>query len=167
MSSNDICLLMFLNLRIISWDLFSLFTSIQQVYSSTATNMGRHARIIMAVNTKMLQALASLLRALGCLCIAPALAWTVFVQVEIPWHIYISFFFGTRAQLELGNPHSWGFYITHNYTTQPVGLLWTRDRPVAETSTWQHTTLKGDTYPCHRRDLNSQPQQAIGRRPSP
>jgi hypothetical protein len=28
--------------------------------------------------------------------------------------------------------------ITLRHTTQSVGLLWTRDRPVAETSTWQH-----------------------------
>ena len=36
------------------------------------------------------------------------------------------------------------FYITHNDTTQSVALLWTRDRPVAETSTWQHTALTTD-----------------------
>jgi hypothetical protein len=28
--------------------------------------------------------------------------------------------------------------ITFRHTPQSVGLLWTRDRPVAETSTWQH-----------------------------
>ena len=39
-------------------------------------------------------------------------------------------------------PHSRGlfFYITHD-TPQSVGLLWTSDQVVAETSTWQHTTL--------------------------
>jgi hypothetical protein len=34
-----------------------------------------------------------------------------------------------------------GFYfhlITLRHTPQSVGLLWVRDRPVAETSTWQH-----------------------------
>jgi hypothetical protein len=40
-----------------------------------------------------------------------------------------------------------GFYfhlITLKHTTQSVGLLWARDRPVAETSTWQHTnTVQG------------------------
>ena len=35
--------------------------------------------------------------------------------------------------------HSWGFYITHNDAPQSVGLLWTSDQLVAETSTWQHT----------------------------
>jgi hypothetical protein len=34
-----------------------------------------------------------------------------------------------------GAPHSKGFYITHNDAPQSVGLLWTSDRPVAETST--------------------------------
>ena len=37
-------------------------------------------------------------------------------------------------------PHSWGFLITHNDTPQLVGLLWTSDQLVAETSTWQHTS---------------------------
>ena len=32
-------------------------------------------------------------------------------------------------------PHSLGFQITHNDTLQLVGLLWTSDQPVAETST--------------------------------
>ena len=30
---------------------------------------------------------------------------------------------------------------THTYT-QSVEIFWTRDRPVAETSTWQHTTFR-------------------------
>jgi hypothetical protein len=32
----------------------------------------------------------------------------------------------------------WFRFITIKHTPQSVGLLWTRDRPVAETSTWQH-----------------------------
>jgi len=39
-----------------------------------------------------------------------------------------------------GPAHSRGFYITHD-TPQSVGLLWTGNQVVAETSTWQHTTL--------------------------
>jgi hypothetical protein len=38
-----------------------------------------------------------------------------------------------------------GFLITHNDAPQSVGLLWTSDQLVAETSTWQHTT---DQHPC-------------------
>ena len=34
-----------------------------------------------------------------------------------------------------GPPHSRGFSITHNDTPQSVGLFWTSDQPVAETST--------------------------------
>ena len=52
------------------------------------------------------------------------------------------------AQREPGPPPSWGFEIIHNDTPQSVGLLWVRDRPVAETSTWQDThtlTLTTDT----------------------
>jgi len=51
--------------------------------------------------------------------------------------------------------------ITLNDThTHSVGILWTRDLPVAETSTWQHTTLKRDRHSCPRRDSNAQSQQA-------
>jgi hypothetical protein len=42
-----------------------------------------------------------------------------------------------------------GFMITHIWDTpQSVGLLWTRDQFVTETSTWQHTTLTRDRHPC-------------------
>jgi hypothetical protein len=42
-----------------------------------------------------------------------------------------------------------GFTITHFLDSpQSVGLLWTSDQPVAETSTWQHTTLTTDRQPC-------------------
>ena len=61
-------------------------------------------------------------------------------------------------------PHSRGFWITHD-APQSVGLLWTSDQPVAETSTWQHTTLTTDKHPCLRRDSNPWSQQASGRRP--
>ena len=46
----------------------------------------------------------------------------------------------------------------HIYSDKPqlVGLLWTRDRPVAETSTWQHTTLTKDRHLCFPRDSNPQ-----------
>ena len=51
-----------------------------------------------------------------------------------------NFICGSRAQVSLG-------LLLHPAATPPsslpqsVGLLWTRDRPIAETSTWQHTTL--------------------------
>ena len=51
--------------------------------------------------------------------------------------------------------------------THSVGLLWTSDRSDAETSTWQHTSLRRDRHPCPRRDWNPQSQQASIRRPTP
>jgi hypothetical protein len=36
----------------------------------------------------------------------------------------------------------------HSDTPHTEGLLWTCDQPDAVTSTWQHTTLTTDRYPC-------------------
>ena len=82
-------------------------------------------------------------------------------------HIYFFPPCGTAAQRGPWPPHSWGFYITHNDASQSVGLLWTRHQRVAETSTWQLTTLTTDRHPCPRWDSKPQPQQANGRRPTP
>jgi hypothetical protein len=48
---------------------------------------------------------------------------------------------------------------SHSDTPQSVGLLWTSDQPDAETSTRQHTTLRGDRYPCPRRDRTRNPSK--------
>jgi dihydroorotase len=37
-------------------------------------------------------------------------------------------------------------YRSHTTTQHSVGLFWTSDQPLAETSTWQHTTLATDIY---------------------
>jgi hypothetical protein len=47
-----------------------------------------------------------------------------------------------------------GFLITQNEATQLVGLLWTSDQPVEETSTCQHKTHPTNTHPCRRWDSN-------------
>ena len=52
-------------------------------------------------------------------------------------------------------------------TPHSVGLFRTSDQPVAETSTWQHTTLTIDRHPCTRRDSNPQFKRASSRRPTP
>jgi hypothetical protein len=52
---------------------------------------------------------------------------------------------------------------SHSDTPQSVGLLWTIDRLVAETSTWQDITLKTDRHPYPRQDSNPQFQQVSGR----
>jgi len=56
----------------------------------------------------------------------------------------------------------------HRNTPQWVVILWTSDRPIAETSTWQHThnTHKRQTS-MPRWDSNPQSQQASGSRPTP
>ena len=56
---------------------------------------------------------------------------------------------------------------SHSDTPHSVGLLWTSDRLVTETSILNHTTLTTDRHPCSRRDSNLQSQQASGRRPTP
>jgi len=43
-------------------------------------------------------------------------------------------------------PKIWGFYTTHNDAPQSVGLPWTSDQLIAETSTWEHTTLTKDIH---------------------
>ena len=43
--------------------------------------------------------------------------------------------------------------------TRSVGFLWTRDRPVSKTCTWQHTTLTRDRLPCSQRDSNPHPSE--------
>ena len=58
----------------------------------------------------------------------------------------IFFSCGAAAQRGPWLPHSGGFLITHNEASQSVGLLWTSDQLVAETCTWQHTTLKTNIH---------------------
>jgi hypothetical protein len=77
------------------------------------------------------------------------------------WHCL--FVCGTTAPSGPGSPHSRGFYITHSDAPQSVGLLWTSDHLVAETSTWQHTTLTTDTYPCPL--VGFEPIISVGERP--
>ena len=53
--------------------------------------------------------------------------------------------------------------ITHHDAPQSVGLLWTSDQLVAETSTWQNTTLTTDRHSWRQRDSN--PQNSAGEGP--
>ena len=62
-----------------------------------------------------------------------------------------------------GYCYSWLHSMTNIHS---VGLPWTRDRPVAKSSTWQHTIVTRDRHQCPGRDLNPQCQQASGRRPT-
>ena len=56
---------------------------------------------------------------------------------------------------------------SHSDTPHSVGLHWTRDRPVSETSPWQSKTFTKDRHPCSWQDSNSQSPQVSGRRPTP
>ena len=56
--------------------------------------------------------------------------------------IFIFFCHGSTALGGLGLLHQ--VHRSHTDTPQSVGLLWTGDRPVAETSTWRNTTLTTD-----------------------
>ena len=53
---------------------------------------------------------------------------------------------------------------THTHTLS-VGLLWTRDRPVAETSTLQHAIIARDRHPCPRWDSSPQPNKRAASNP--
>jgi hypothetical protein len=52
---------------------------------------------------------------------------------------------------------------SHKDAPQSVGLLWTSDQSVAETSTWQHTTLTTDKHPCP--PVGFEPTVSAGERP--
>ena len=49
--------------------------------------------------------------------------------------LFYVFSCGSAAQRGPWPPHSRSFYITRNDAPQSVGLLWTCDQPVAESST--------------------------------
>jgi hypothetical protein len=54
---------------------------------------------------------------------------------------------------------------SHTETPHSVGLLSASDRPDAETSTWQHTTLTTDRHPCPGGIQTHNPwKQASGRK---
>jgi len=91
--------------------------------------------------------------------------WTAFL-FTLFYFIYFIFYHGATSPVDhdhLIAEDSW----SHSHTPHLVGLFWTSDQPVAETSTWQHTTLKTNRHPCPRRNSNPQFHQASGRRPTP
>ena len=100
------------------------------------------------------------------------ISFTLFSAMEQNYHnfnpFFLFFFFTWRKPPLVGQGLlSIETSRSHSDAPHSVGLLWTSDQPVAETSTWQHTTLTRDRHPCPRRDSNSHSQQASGRRPTP
>jgi hypothetical protein len=57
--------------------------------------------------------------------------------------------------------------LSHSDTPHSAELLWTSDRSVTETSTWQHTTITTDRLHCLRHYSKQQSQLASGHRPTP
>ena len=85
-----------------------------------------------------------------------------FNTFSVSLHSVTNLFCGAATQRE-----PWPHSFTHNDAPQSVGLIWTSDQLVAETCTWQHTTLRTDKYQRLRWDSNPQSQPASGRRPTP
>jgi hypothetical protein len=81
-----------------------------------------------------------------------------------PYMVHITLFLVLPSLPTCSQHASRVFVISFDHTPQSVGLLWTRDRPMAETSTWQHKHCTRQTS-MPRWDSNSQSKQALGRRP--
>jgi hypothetical protein len=78
-------------------------------------------------------------------------------------HFFLSFLVGSP----LPNHCNCRGLLLHMITVSAIQLPQTRDRPAAETSTWQHTALTRDRQLWLRLDSNPQSQQPSGRRPAP
>jgi hypothetical protein len=62
------------------------------------------------------------------------------IKKAFGFYISLNYFFSaSAAQRGIWPPRSGNFVITHNNAPQSVGLLWTSDQPLEETSTSQHT----------------------------
>jgi hypothetical protein len=90
----------------------------------------------------------------------------VYVTVYRPTCVIVSFRSPSLCYLLVHSRCKSFFYfhlITLKHTPLWVGLPWTSDRPVAETSTWQYKHYTRDKHPCFRWDSNPRSQQALGR----
>jgi hypothetical protein len=86
----------------------------------------------------------------------------------LPYSHIVGFFFGMAWQPLVGQ----GLLIvkasqSHSDTPLSIGLLWTSDRLVAETSNWQntHTPLPGDRRPCPQQNSNPNPSKRAAAEP--
>jgi len=75
--------------------------------------------------------------------------WEVFLRLlqdspvsNIPATLHIHSFITAPSAPK--PPHYWGFEV--KLTQHSIRVLWTNDRPVAETSTWQHTAFREERY---------------------
>ena len=81
--------------------------------------------------------------------------------------LYFLSSFGARAPSGTGPPHSRGFLMTHHDAPQSIGLFWTSDQLVAETSTWLTPNTYNRQTSMRRWDSNPQSQQTSDCRPTP
>ena len=80
------------------------------------------------------------------------------ISLRMVWYLV----FGATAPNGPGPPHSRGFKITHNDAPQAVGLLWTSDQLVAETSdNIQHSQQTNIHAPGRIRTYNLSRQAAV------
>jgi hypothetical protein len=81
--------------------------------------------------------------------------------------LLVIIFSGSAAQCGLWLPRSRSFLITNNDAPQSVGLFWTSDQLVAETSTWQHTQQTNNHAPDGIRNHDRSRRTAVDRRLRP
>jgi len=94
---------------------------------------------------------------------ATTVAYFKFPVRHMPAEIHKCFSHDSTAPSGPHPPHCRGFTITTRHTSLDR-LLCTSDQPIAQTNTWQHTTLTRDRYACPRRESNPQSQQTSGLR---
>jgi len=70
----------------------------------------------------------------------------------------------SRLPVEVSTAH---YPQTHSDTSKTVGIIWTRNRPLAKIFVWKHTAFPRDGHSWPRREWNPQPQQASDRNPTP
>jgi hypothetical protein len=91
---------------------------------------------------------------LATFCALFSLKYNIYLYLILP-------FLSTRWAVD-SYCDTWSHSVTHTLSL----LLWTRDRPIPETTIWRHTTLTRYIYAL-RQDSNPQLQQASGGRPAP
>jgi hypothetical protein len=69
-----------------------------------------------------------------------------------------SIFYGSTALVDIGLL-TFEVSMSHSGTPRSVELVWTNDRPVAETSAWQHTAFARNRHLCFRWDSDPQSHQ--------
>ena len=97
--------------------------------------------------------------------------WRVCRSVKIPLILYA---WVSTLQMScflslISSTYSFQIIMASAYTQGCTveGLLWTRDRPVAATSAWEHTAFTKSKHSYSRWDSNPQSQQPNGRLTTP